>query len=172
MLLVLLALAVLAGGLLAWCNPRTAGRARDKAAALLPASLRRYARFTSARRASLAGADTLARVRVAPRGRGPGSSSHEMVECFVSSPLSMASFSGMGRGAPATPLRAPAADAAAPGGDPASPLSAFAIGGGALVPMDGSQAAYMPPTSVSSGTGRVAEPEPGDYGVRTLQRLE
>lgn len=66
------------------------------------------------------------------------------------------------------PLSAPAA-----GGDMLTPLSALAIGGGgALMPTDGNQAAYMPPASLPSSTARAVEAEPDDDGVRTLQRLE
>ena len=46
------------------------------------------------------------------------------------------------------------------------------MGGGALMPMDGNQAAYMPPTSVSSSTALAVEAEPDDDGVRALQLLD
>ena len=93
----------------------------------------------------------------------------EMADCFVASPLSMASLHSPLNSTP-MPLSASAA-----GGDTLTPLSALAIGGaGALMPMDGNQAAYMPPASLPSSTARAgeAEAEPDDDGVRTLQRLE
>ena len=91
----------------------------------------------------------------------------EMADCFTSSPLSMASLQSPLSCTP-MPLSAPAA-----GGDTLTPLSALAIGGGgALMPMDGNQAAYMPPASLPSSTARAVEAEPDDDGVRTLQRLE
>ena len=124
--------------------------------------LTRCALFAGERRTSLAGADTLARVRIDPRG----GSLQEMGDCFISSPLSMAPFSstaGLGQSAATTPLSA----SAAAGGDAATPLSAFAI-----MPVDGNQAAYMPPASLPSSTARAVQAEPDDNGVRTLQRLE
>ena len=99
----------------------------------------------------------------------------EMADCFVASPLTMASL--------ATPLSSTQmpSSASAAGGDTLTPLSSLAIGGGAA-PMatDGSRAEYVPPDSLPSNTAlsmaRAVEaepdPEPDDDGVRTLQRLE
>ena len=95
-----------------------------------------------------------------------------MADCFVTSPLSMASLQSPLSSTP-MPLGASAA-----GGDALTPLSALGLGGGggmgggALMPMDGNQAAYMPPTSVPSSTALAVEAEPDDDGVRALQLLE
>ena len=95
----------------------------------------------------------------------------EMADCFVASPLTMASL--------ATPLSSTQmpSSASAAGGDTLTPLSSLAIGGGAApMPTDGSRAEYVPPHSLPSSTARAVEaepePEPDDDGVRTLQRLE
>ena len=95
----------------------------------------------------------------------------EMADCFVASPLTMASL--------ATPLSSTQmpSSASAAGGDTLTPLSSLAIGGGAApMPTDGSRAEYVPPDSLPSSTSRAVEaepdPEPDDDGVRTLQRLE
>ena len=95
----------------------------------------------------------------------------EMADCFVASPLTMASL--------ATPLSSTQmpSSASAAGGDTLTPLSSLAIGGGAApMPTDGSRAEYVPPDSLPSSTARAVEaepdPEPDDDGVRTLQRLE
>ena len=95
----------------------------------------------------------------------------EMADCFVASPLTMASLS-----TPLSSTQMPSSASAA-GGDTLTPLSSLAIGGGAApMPTDGSRAEYVPPDSLPSSTARAveAEPDPGpdDDGVRTLQRLE
>lgn len=95
----------------------------------------------------------------------------EMADCFVASPLTMASLA-----TPLSRMQMPSSASAA-GGDTLTPLSSLAIGGGAEpMPTDGSRAEYVPPDSLPSSTARAVEaepdPEPDDDGVRTLQRLE